>query len=165
MGTGCERDRPVRRALEARPECRVDACASGALTAAIVPPWAKALNLDVVALEIRRGEDIAPAFEQLNGRAQALYVCPDPLMLINRLRIITLALGQRLPTMFGYRDYVEAGGLISYGPNIAANFRRVAEIVDKILRGTKPGDIPVEQPVKFDLVINLPLPSHRRLAD
>jgi putative ABC transport system substrate-binding protein len=67
--------------------------------------------------------------------------------------------------MFGYRDYVEAGGLISYGPNIAANFRRVAEIIDKILRGTKPGDIPVEQPVKFDLVINLPLPSHRRLAD
>jgi putative ABC transport system substrate-binding protein len=120
-----------------------------------VGPWAKALNLGVVALEIRRGEDIAPAFEQVNGRAQALYVCPDPLMLINRLRIITLALGQRLPTMFGYRDYVEAGGLISYGPNIAANFRRVAEIADKILRGTKPGDIPVEQPVKFDLVINL----------
>jgi putative ABC transport system substrate-binding protein len=120
-----------------------------------VAPMAKTLGLDVVALEVRRGEDIAPAFEQLNGRAQALYVCPDPLMLINRLRIITLALGQRLPTMYGYRDYVEAGGLISYGPNIAANFRRVAELVDKILHGAKPSDIPVEQPVKFDLVINL----------
>jgi putative tryptophan/tyrosine transport system substrate-binding protein len=106
-------------------------------------PSAKALGLDVVPFEIRRGEDIAPAFDKFNGRAQALYVCPDPLMLINRLRIITLALGQRLPTIYGYRDYVEAGGLISYGPNIAANFRRAAEFVDKILRGTKPGDIPV----------------------
>jgi putative tryptophan/tyrosine transport system substrate-binding protein len=121
----------------------------------MVEPSAKALGLDVVSFEVRRGEDIAPAFEQFNGRAQALYVCADPLMLINRLRIITLALGQRLPTMYGYRDYVEAGGLISYGPNIAANFRRAAELVDKILRGTKPGDIPVEQPVKFDLVVNL----------
>jgi len=120
-----------------------------------VAPMAKTLGLDVVVLEIRRGEDIAPAFEQLNGRSQALYMCPDPLMLINRLRIIILALGQRLPTMYGYRDYVEAGGLISYGPNITANFRRVAELVDKILHGAKPSDIPVEQPVKFDLVINL----------
>jgi putative ABC transport system substrate-binding protein len=121
----------------------------------VVEPSAKALGLDVVAIEIRRGEDIAPAFEKLNGRTQALYVCPDPLILINRLRIVTLALGQRLPTMYGYREYVEGGGLISYGPNIAANFRRGAEFVDKILRGTKPGDIPVEQPVKFDLVVNL----------
>jgi putative ABC transport system substrate-binding protein len=121
----------------------------------MVEPSAKALGLDVVAIEFRRGEDIAPAFEKLNGRAQALYVCPDPLILINRLRIVTLALGQRLPTMYGYREYVEAGGLISYGPNLAANFRRGGELVDKILRGTKPGDIPVEQPVKFDLVINL----------
>jgi putative tryptophan/tyrosine transport system substrate-binding protein len=121
----------------------------------MVEPSAKAFGFDVVPFEIRRREDIAPAFEKFNGRAQALYVCPDPLMLINRLRIITLALGQRLPTMYGYRDYVEAGGLISYGPNIAANFRRAAEFVDKILRGTKPGDIPVEQPVRFDLIVNL----------
>jgi putative ABC transport system substrate-binding protein len=76
-------------------------------------------------------------------------------MLVNRLRIVTVVLGLRLPTMYAYRDYVEAGGLISYGPNIAVNFRRAAEFVDKILRGTKPGDLPVEQPTKFDLVINL----------
>ena len=116
---------------------------------------AKTQGLDVVAVEIRRTEDIAPALEHLSGRAQVLYVCPDPLMLINRLRIVTLVLGLRLPTMYAYRDYVEAGGLISYGPNIAANFRRAAEFIDKILRGAKPGDIPVEQPTKFDLVINL----------
>jgi putative ABC transport system substrate-binding protein len=121
----------------------------------MVEPSAKALGIDVFPFEVQRGEDIELAFEKFNGRAQALYVCPDPLMLINRLRIITLALAQRLPTMYGYRDYVETGGLISYGPNITANFRRAAELVDKILRGTKPGDIPVEQPVKFDLVVNL----------
>ena len=118
-------------------------------------PLAKAQGLDVTAVEIRRTEDIAPALEHLGSRAQALYVCPDPLMLVNRLRIVTLVLGLRLPTMYAYRDYVEAGGLISYGPNIAVNFRRAAEFVDKILRGAKPGDLPVEQPTKFDLVINL----------
>jgi len=118
-------------------------------------PLAKAQGLDVTAVEIRRTEDIAPALEHLGSRAQALYVCPDPLMLVNRLRIVTVVLGLRLPTMYAYRDYVEAGGLISYGPNIAVNFRRAAEFVDKILRGTKPGDLPVEQPTKFDLVINL----------
>ena len=73
----------------------------------------------------------------------------------NRVRINTLALGLRLPTMHGYREYVEAGGLISYGPNIPNLFQRAAEFVDKILRGAKPADIPVEQPTKFDLVINL----------
>jgi putative ABC transport system substrate-binding protein len=121
----------------------------------VAAPLAKTLGLDVVALEIRRGEDIVPAFEQLNGRAQALYVCPDPLLFTNRLRVITLAQGARLPTMFGIRNFVEAGGLVSYGPNISDMFRRAASFADKILRGTKPADIPVEQPTKFDLVINL----------
>ena len=116
---------------------------------------AKALGLDVVTLEIRRGEDIAPAFETLKGRAQALYVAGDPLMITNRVRINTLALGARLPTTYNQREFVEAGGLMSYGPNFPDLFRRAGDYVDKILRGTKPADIPVEQPTKFDLVINL----------
>ena len=79
----------------------------------------------------------------------------DPLMNTNRTGISILAVGVRLPTMHGVREYVEAGGLMFYGPNIPDQFRRVADIVDKILRGTKPNDIPVEQPTRFDLVINL----------
>ena len=79
----------------------------------------------------------------------------DPLININKVRINTLALGARLPTMHGFRELVEAGGLISYGPNFPDLFRRSADYVDKILRGAKPGDIPVEQPTKFDLVLNL----------
>ena len=79
----------------------------------------------------------------------------DPLVITNRIRINTLALGARLPTMHGVREFVEAGGLMSYGPNFPDLFRRAADYVDKILRGAKPADIPVEQPTKFDLVINL----------
>jgi putative tryptophan/tyrosine transport system substrate-binding protein len=116
---------------------------------------ARTLGLEVVTLEIRRGEDIAPAFEALKGRADALYVCVDPLLNTNRIRINTLAQGARLPTMYGLREYVEAGGLVSYGPNIVNQYRRAADYVDKILRGAKPADLPVEQPTKFDLVINL----------
>jgi putative ABC transport system substrate-binding protein len=116
---------------------------------------ARALGLEVDALEIRRSEDIGPAFEALKGRAEGLYVCPDGLVNANRIRINTLALSARLPTMHGYRDYVEAGGLMSYGANYPDLFRRAADYVDKILRGAKPGDIPVEQPTKFDLVVNL----------
>jgi putative ABC transport system substrate-binding protein len=116
---------------------------------------ARTLGLDVVTLEIRRAKDIAPAFEALKGRAEALYVCADPLIITNLIRINTLALGARLPTMHGSREYVEAAGLMSYGPNFPDLFRRAAEHVDKILRGTKPADIPVEQPTKFELVINL----------
>jgi putative ABC transport system substrate-binding protein len=116
---------------------------------------ARTLGLEVIASEIRRGEDIVPAFEALNGRADALYVCLDPLTNAHRIRINTLALAARLPTMHPIREYVEAGGLMSYGPNTPDLFRRAADYVDKILRGAKPGDIPVEQPRKFDLIINL----------
>jgi putative ABC transport system substrate-binding protein len=115
----------------------------------------KTLGLEVAALEIRRAEDIAPAFEALKGRADALYVWADALVIANRIRINTLALREQLPTVFNTRDFVEAGGLMSYGPNFSDQFRRAAELADKILRGTKPGDIPVEQPTKFELVINL----------
>jgi len=116
---------------------------------------AATLGLEVHTLEIRQAQDITPAFEALKGRADALYVCIDALVNANRIRINTSALGARLPTMHGSRDYVEAGGLISYGPNTPNQFRRAADYVDKILRGAKPGDIPVEQPTKFDLVVNL----------
>ena len=100
-------------------------------------------------------DDFAPSLDALKDRAEALYVCSDPLITTNRLRLITLALGVRLPTMHGFREFVEAGGLMSYGPNFPDLFRRAADYVDKILRGAKPADIPVEQPTKFDLVINL----------
>jgi putative ABC transport system substrate-binding protein len=116
---------------------------------------ARTLGLEVASFEFRRGEDIASAFEALKGRADALYVCNDPLVNTNRIRINTLALGARLPTMHAIREYVETGGLISYGANFPDLFRRAAEFVDKILRGAKPADLPVEQPTKFDLVINL----------
>jgi ABC-type uncharacterized transport system substrate-binding protein len=113
------------------------------------------LGLEVAALNIRSAQDIAPAFEALKTGADALYVCNDALTNANRVRINILATGARLPTMHGYRDYVEAGGLMSYGVSIPNQFRRSADYVDKILRGAKPGDIPVEQPTKFDLIVNL----------
>ena len=113
------------------------------------------LGLEVAPLEIRRAEDIAPAFEALKGRAEALYVVGDALVMTHRVRINTLALAARLPTSFNYREYVEAGGLMSYGANLSDLFRRAADYVDKILRGAKPGDLPVEQPTKFNLIINL----------
>ena len=116
---------------------------------------ARALGLEVAAFEIRRADDIAPAFAALNGQADALYGAADALLGVNRARIIALALGARLPTMFPVRDFVKAGGLMSYGPKFQELFQRAAEMVDKILRGTKPGDIPVEQPTKFDLAVNL----------
>jgi putative tryptophan/tyrosine transport system substrate-binding protein len=114
----------------------------------------RALGLEVDAAAIRQSEDIGPAFEPLKGRDQALYVCTDPLVFINRVRVNDLARAARLPTMYGFRTYVEAGGLMSYGANIEDLFRRAADYVDKILRGTKAGELPVEPPGKFDLVVN-----------
>jgi putative tryptophan/tyrosine transport system substrate-binding protein len=116
---------------------------------------AQALGLEAARLKIWGSEDIASAFEAIRERADALYVVSDALIAANRTLIVTLALSARLPTILSYGDYVEAGGLMSYGPNYASLFRQAAEMVDKILRGTKPGDIPVEQPSKFELVINL----------
>ena len=120
-----------------------------------VEATARKLGNEVTTFEIRGAEDIAPVFDALKGRADVLYVCGDPLVDTNRVRIITLALVLRLPTMSDFPEFVEAGGLMSYGPNFPELFRRAASYVDKILRGAKPGDIPVEQPIKFDLVINV----------
>src|SRR5262249_38251807 len=116
---------------------------------------ARSLGIEVVTLQIRRAEDIAPTFEALKGQADALYVVLSALVATNRTRIITFALSARLPTRGNTREYVEAGALMSNGPSFSDQWSRTDEIVDKILRGAKPGDIPVEQPTKFDLVINL----------
>src|SRR5262249_38925829 len=113
------------------------------------------LGFEVTIPEVRRAEDIAPAFETLKGNAQALYIAPDPLMFTHRIRINNLALGARLAAISFTREYVEAGALMSYGANYLELFRNAAEYVDKILRGVKPGDLPVQQPTKFELVVNL----------
>jgi putative ABC transport system substrate-binding protein len=113
------------------------------------------LGLEVVTAPIRRADDIASAFEAIEGRADALYVCGDALQATHRLRINTWILGLRLPAVFPAREDVQATGLMSYGSNYADMYRRAAEMVDKVLRGTKPADIPVEQPTRFELVVNL----------
>jgi putative ABC transport system substrate-binding protein len=116
---------------------------------------AHTLGLEVAVLEFRQADEILPSLEALSGRTGALYIATDPLINANRARINAWARGARLLTMSGYREFTRAGGLISYGANYSALFRRAAEFVDKVLHGIKPGDIPVEQPTKFELVINL----------
>ena len=120
-----------------------------------VQTTARALGLNVAEVKVQRAEDIAPAIEATRGHTEALYVCTDPLTDANRVRIATIALGARLSTMSGFREDGEVGPLIFYGPNVPDLFRRAAEFVDKIIRGAKPSDIPVEQPTKYELVINL----------
>jgi putative ABC transport system substrate-binding protein len=116
---------------------------------------ARMLGLEVAPIVIQRAEDIAPAFQGLKTRADALYVAVDQLMVANRTSILTSALSARVPTIFSTRDFVKAGALMSYGPSYTERFGRAADYVDKILRGAKPGDLPVEQPTKFELIINL----------
>ena len=116
---------------------------------------ARKLDLDAITLDVRSADDIEPSLESVKGRAEALYVPADPLVNSNRVRISTLALGMRLPTMFDLREYVASGGLMSYGPSFPDLFRRAAEYVDKILRGADPSSIPIEQPTKFEMVFNL----------
>ena len=116
---------------------------------------ARRLGFEALVFEIRQDEDIDRAFKAFQEHAQAVYVEAVPLLFANRDRINTLALAARLPTMHGVQELAKGGGLMSYGPNWPDMWRRSADLVDKILRGTKPDDIPVEQPIKFDLVINL----------
>ena len=120
-----------------------------------VQTTAATLGIEVTPIEIRQADEIVSAIGPLKGRADALYVATDPLIFSNRTRINALAQDERLPTIYGSREYVDAGALMSYGPNWADLFRHAAEQVDKILRGAKPADIPVEQPTKFYLIINL----------
>jgi putative tryptophan/tyrosine transport system substrate-binding protein len=116
---------------------------------------APTLGLSVTVSEVRQSEDLAPAFQTLKGHVDALLLYPDFLFNKNRNRIAALALDARLPTMHGFREPVEAGGLLSYGPDYLDLFRRTADYVDKILKGAKPADLPIEQPTKFELVINM----------
>jgi ABC-type uncharacterized transport system substrate-binding protein len=104
---------------------------------------------------LRRWRYIAGAFAALKGGGQVIYVCAGPLINATRLRINTFALGARLPTIYPNRIYLEGGGLVSYGVNNTDLFRRTGDYVDKILHGAKPADLPVEQPTKFELIINL----------
>lgn len=116
---------------------------------------AAALNIDADILELRTADDIAPALARLKGRADALYVLSEPLVNSSKAQILQAVTQERIPTIFGFREFVDAGGLMSYGANFPDLFSRAAEFVDKILRGAKPGDLPVQNPTKFDLVINL----------
>jgi len=116
---------------------------------------ARTLGVEVATFEMGRAADIDPAFDTMKDHAQALYVLPVALAFVNRVRINTLALAARLPTLYLVREYVDAGGLMSYGPNWPDMWRRAADFVDKILRGANPGDLPVQAPTKFELVINL----------
>ena len=116
---------------------------------------AAALNIEADIFELRTADDIAPALAMLKGRADGLYVLSEPLVNANRTKILETAIAAKIPTMFGFREFVDAGGLMSYGPNFSDLFRRAADFTDKILRGAKPADMPVQQPVKFDLIVNL----------
>jgi ABC-type uncharacterized transport system substrate-binding protein len=129
--------------------------ASSAMQMREVQETARALGVGITIFEIRQPEDIAHAFAAVSGDVDALYVVSDPLVLTNRARINALALGARLPTMHAFRELVEAGGLMSYGTSFPDLFRRAGDYVDKILRGAKPADLPVEQPTKFELAVNL----------
>jgi ABC-type uncharacterized transport system substrate-binding protein len=124
---------------------------------------AQPLGIETIALRIRQASDIGPAFETLNGRAEGLYVVGESLTSANQVRINSFALADRLPTMSPNRERVEMGGLMSYGPNFPSLYRRAGDFVDKILRGAKPADIPVEQPTQFELVINLTTAKALRL--
>ena len=117
---------------------------------------ARTLHVEIQSLEVRRPEDLDDKFTAMvKGRAEALVILADPVTNTNRVKIIEFATKKRLPTMFTQRLPVDAGGLVSYGTNYQALFRRAASYVDRILRGAKPADLPVEQPTKFELVINL----------
>jgi putative tryptophan/tyrosine transport system substrate-binding protein len=120
-----------------------------------VKSMAQESGLEAARIGVWRSEDIAPAFESLSNKADALYIVSDALIAANRTRIVTLALSTHLPTIMSYDDYVAAGGLMSYGPDYPDLFQKAAEMVDKILRGTNPGDIPVEEPTKFEFAINI----------
>lgn len=126
----------------------------GGAELAAVKAAARTLDLEIIALEVRKPAEIERVLKSLNGKAGAVYVVQDPLFIANRDLISASTMGARLPTMNAAREFVEAGGLMSYGANFPDIFRRAADYVDKILRGAKPGELPIEQPTKFDLILN-----------
>ena len=117
---------------------------------------ARDLGIQLHSLEVRSSNDFAKAFEEATRmRAGALAIMPNPVFVTNLKHLADLAAKNRLPSIFHVTDFVRAGGLAAYGPNRSDLFRRAATYVDKILRGTRPGDLPIEQPNKFELFINL----------
>ena len=120
-------------------------------------------GIETIALKIRSAGDVAPAFEELSDRADAVYVVGEAVTSTNSARINTFALAARLPTSYNNIDRLGPGGFMSYGPDFPSLYRRAAEMVDRILRGTKPADIPVEQPTRYDLVFNLTTAKALRL--
>jgi putative ABC transport system substrate-binding protein len=117
---------------------------------------ARELRLQLQSLGVRSSNDFDSAFEAaLRERAQALITTPEPLINVHLKRIVEFAAKNRLPAMYGKRNFVDAGGLMSYAPNYTDQYRRAAVYVDKILKGAKPAELPVEQPTKFELTINL----------
>jgi ABC-type uncharacterized transport system substrate-binding protein len=152
----------LRLLTELVPQTRLVAVLINAANPAHVDPWeetksmAHELGLQLQAVEVHALSDFDRAFEAIaHTRPGAFITLPDGMLLDNRARIVAFAAERRLPAIFPDRDFAEAGGLMTYGPNLAANFRRAAAYVDKILKGTKPADLPVERPMKFELVINL----------
>ena len=140
----------------ARLAVMANSCAPGAMIEMReVATTARTLGLEVIPIEVSQAGEVFSSIESIRDRADALYVATDPLIFSNRIAINEMAQRQRTPTIYGSREYVDAGALMSYGPNWIDLFRHAAEQVDKILRGTKPADIPVQQPTKFDLVVNL----------
>ena len=128
----------------------------GALTISSVKAAARSMRLELQFLEVRGPDEFDRAFAAMaQERAEAILVLSDPMFGVQRARLAELAAKSRLPSMHGVRELVEAGGLMNYGPSIPDNFRRGAGYVDKILRGAKPGDLPVQQPTKFEFIINL----------
>jgi putative ABC transport system substrate-binding protein len=122
----------------------------------VLPVAARALRLTIQPWEVRGADDFDRVFAAMGKqRPGGLYVLPGVLMNANQKRIASLALKSRLPSMYALKDYVEAGGLMSYGADLADSYRRVAYFVDRILKGARPADLPVEQPMKFEFVINL----------
>jgi ABC-type uncharacterized transport system substrate-binding protein len=122
----------------------------------LLPAPARALKLTLQAWEVRVAEDFEKVFAAMNKqRPDGLYVPGGPLLLANGKRIGGFALKSRLPSIYFRREFVDAGGLMSYGSDLADSYRRVAYFVDRILKGAKPADLPVEQPTKFEFVINL----------
>lgn len=113
------------------------------------------MNIELNVIEIATANDIEPAMAKLSGHTDALYVYSEPLTNANKSQIIAATASAKIPTIFAFREFVDAGGLLSYGPNFSDLFSRAAEYTDKILRGATPADMPIQQPVKFDLIINL----------
>jgi putative ABC transport system substrate-binding protein len=125
------------------------------LEVAAIRTASAALSIDAQVIDVQTPADIDAAMAKMVGQTDALYVYSEPLTNANKDKIIKAATAGRIPTIFGFREFVAAGGLISYGPNFPDLFARAAEFTDKILRGGKPADLPVQQPVKYDLIINL----------